>query len=313
MSRHKPSEWGVCLIAETGSQAHLRKLAAVTGVLTTRVKGPFPTEALFYSALQMSYIEPELREGHDEITRALQGTLPALVTVADIRGELHARSTSSDGVHSIEQMAVAAQQRGYEYVGISDHSQSLKIANGVSIEDLWAQIKFIEKLNKKRKGVRVLKSSEVDILTDGSLDYPDDLLRELDYTVCFIHSRFRLNREQQTERIPRAMDNRYFNILGHAMGRLLLTRPGYEVDMERIIGHARYTGCFFEINSSANRLDLWAVSQVGVKIAVTTDAQSTREFGTIERGIDQARRAALKPASILNCLPWESLQPLFRP
>ena len=269
------------------------------------------------AAFEMSYIEPELREGHDEIARARQGTLPKLVTVADIRGELHAHSTSSDGVHSIEQMAIAAQERGYEYIGISDHSQSLKIAKGVSIEDLWAQIKYIDKLNQKLKGVRVLKSSEVDILADGSLDYPDDLLRELDYTVCSVHSRFGLNREQQTERIMRAMDNRYFNILGHATGRLLLKRPGYEVEMERIIAHAKATGCFFEINSSPDRLDLSAeharsANEAGVKIAVTTDAHSMREFGTVQRGIDQARRAGLEPASVLNCLPWASLQPLFR-
>jgi DNA polymerase (family 10) len=157
----------------------------------------------------------------------------------------------------------------------------------------------------------------VDILADGSLDYPDDLLRELDYTVCSIHSRFGLNREQQTERILRAMDNRYFNILGHATGRLLLKRSGYEIDIGRIIAHARSSGCFFEINSSPDRLDLSAeharlAREAGVKTAVSTDAHSTHEFGTIQYGIDQARRAACEPPSILNCLSWMSLQPLFR-
>ena len=303
---------------ETGSEAHLRRLEAVTGKLTTAfAKGPFPTETAFYSAFEMCYVEPELREGHDEIARARQGTLPKLITASDIRGDLHAHSTSSDGVHSIEQMAIAAQERGYEYVGISDHSQSLKIAKGVSIEALWAQIEYIDKLNQKLNGVRVLKSSEVDILADGSLDYPDDLLRELDYTVCSVHSRFGLNRAQQTERIMRAMDNRCFTILGHATGRLLLKRPGYEVDMDRIIAHAKASGCFFEINSSPDRLDLSAeharsANEAGVKIAVTTDAHSTREFGTVQHGIDQARRAGLEPVSVLNCLPWPSLQPLFR-
>jgi DNA polymerase (family 10) len=314
----KPGNWGLRLIAETGSEAHLRKLEAVTGRLTApHAEGPFPTEPAFYSAFRISYIEPELREGYDEIERARHGTLPKLVTTVDIRGELHAHSTSSDGVHSIEEMALAARERGYEYIGISDHSQSLKIAKGVSIEDLWRQIKYIDKLNERLTGVRVLKSSEVDILADGSLDYPDDLLRELDYTVCSIHSRFGLNREQQTERILRAMDNRFFNILGHATGRLLLKRPGYEIDMDRIIAHASAAGCFFEINSSPDRLDLSAeharlANEAGVKIAVSTDAHSTREFGTVEHGIDQARRAGLEPASILNCLPWVSLQPLFR-
>jgi len=318
LRRAKPGNWGLCLITETGSEAHLRKLEAVTGKLTTVcAKGPFPTENAFYRAFEMSYVAPELREGHDEIARARQGTLPKLVTVADIRGELHAHSSSSDGVHSIEQMAIAAQERGYQYIGISDHSQSLKIARGVSVEDLWAQIKYIEKLNQKLKGIRVLRSSEVDILADGSLDYPDDLLRELDYTVCSVHSRFGLNREQQTERIMRAMDTPYFNILGHATGRLLLKRPGYEVDMDRLIAHAKATGCFFEINSSPDRLDLSAeharsANEAGVKIAITTDAHSTREFGTVRHGIDQARRAGLEPASVLNCLSWASLQPLFR-
>ena len=202
------------------------------------------------------------------------------MTAKDIRGDLHAHSTSSDGSDSIEDMAEAAKERGYEYIGISDHSQSLKIAGGVSIEDLWAQIKYIDKLNARLRGFRILKSSEVDILADGSLDYPDDLLRELDYTVCSIHSRFALNREQQTERLLRAMDNRYFNILGHATGRLLLKRPGYEVDFERVIEKARKKGCFFEINSSPDRLDLSAenarrAAEAGVMVAVNTDSHST--------------------------------------
>jgi DNA polymerase (family 10) len=157
----------------------------------------------------------------------------------------------------------------------------------------------------------------VDILADGSLDYPDDLLRELDYTVCSIHSRFAFAKEQQTERILRAMDNRYFNILGHATGRLLLKRPGYELDIERIIGHAKRNGCFFEINSSPDRLDLSAENarlahEMDVMIAVSTDAHSTREFGNVRYGIDQARRAGLDKKSILNCLPWSTLASLLR-
>src|SRR5205085_11310256 len=173
-------------------------------------------------------------------------------------------------------------ERGYEYIGISDHSQSLKIARGVSVEDLWEQIKYIDKLNGRLRGFRILKSSEVDILADGSLDYPDDLLRELDYTVCSIHSRFGLDRQQQTERILRAMDSRYFNILGHATGRLLLKRPGYEIDIERVIAQARQNGCFFEINSSPDRLDLSAenarrAAAAGVLISISTGSHSTGE------------------------------------
>jgi DNA polymerase (family 10) len=157
----------------------------------------------------------------------------------------------------------------------------------------------------------------VDILADGALDYPDSLLKELDYTVCSIHSRFALDRTQQTERILRAMDNRYFNILGHATGRLLLKRPGYEVDIDRIIGHAKDRGCFFEINSSPDRLDLSAenarmANQAGVKIAINTDAHSTGEFNMVIYGIEQARRAGLEKSAVLNCLPWADLCRAFR-
>ena len=202
-------------------------------------------------------------------------------------------------------------------IGITDHSQSLKIAGGVSIDDLWKQIRFIDKLNGRIHGIRILKSAEVDIVADGTLDYPDDLLKELDYTVCSIHSRFSLGKTAQTERILRAMDNRYFSILGHATGRLLLKRPGYEIDIERVITHAKQNGCFFEINSSPDRLDLSAENArlaaiAGVKIAVSTDAHSTREFDLIRYGLDQARRAGLEKSSVLNCLPWEKLSKLIK-
>ena len=229
------------------------------------------------------------------------------MTAKDIRGDLHAHSMSSDGVDSIEDMAEAAQERGYSYIGITDHSQSLKIASGVSVEDLWAQIRFIDKLNGKLRGFQILKSSEVDILADGSLDYPDELLKELDYTVCSIHSRFALGREAQTERILRAMDNRYFNILGHATGRLLLKRPGYEIDIERVIAHARENGCFFEINSSPDRLDLSAenarrAAEVGILISISTDSHSSGEWissvAVSTRGAAPAwRRAGFSTAS----------------
>lgn len=227
--------------------------------------------------------------------------------------DLHAHSTSSDGSDSIEDMAEAARERGYEYIGISDHSQSLKIAGGVSIGDLRTQIRIIDKLNGRLRGIRVLKSSEVDILGNGSLDYPEEILKELDYTVCSIHSRFGLDRDAQTERLLRAMDNRYFNILGHATGRLLLKRPGYEIDVDRVIEHARANGCFLEINSSPDRLDVSAdtarsAAAAGVLIAVSTDAHSTGELDLIRCGLDQARRAGLKPSQVLNSQPWPKLK-----
>lgn len=308
-------KWGVAMIVSTGSKEHLCKLATAGAKLEMlgASKDSYPSEAMVYRKLGMSFIEPELREGHDEVDLAAARKLPALVKSADIRGELHAHSTSSDGANTIEQMAAAARKKGYEYIGITDHSQSLKIAGGVAPADLWKQIGFIDKLNGRLRGIRVLKSAEVDILPDGSLDYADELLRELDYTVCSIHSKFSLGKAEQTERILRAMDNRYFTILGHATGRLLLKRPGFEIDMERIVDHARKNGCFFEINSSPDRLDLSAANarlarDAGIKIAISTDAHSTRELEFIRCGIEQARRAGLEKASVLNCLSWSELE-----
>jgi DNA polymerase (family 10) len=300
--------WGSELIRATGSEGHLKKLGRLKNL---------PEEAEVYRALELSFIPPELREGLDEVELARQNALPVLVTLTDIRGELHAHSTASDGANSIEQMARAARKKGYEYLGITDHSQSLKIARGLPEEDLWKQIRHIDQLNAASDDFRILKSAEVDILADGSLDYSDALLKELDYTVCSIHSRFGLGKAEQTERILRAMDNRYFTILGHATGRLLLKRTGYEIDIERVIEHARTNGCFFEINSSPDRLDLpWAqarlAAQGGVKIAISTDAHSTREYDLIRYGIDQARRAGLTAQSILNTRSWAELHALTR-
>ena len=301
------SDWGTWMVVCTGSKAHVRKVGTLQ---------EFPSEEALYGALGMQFVEPELREGNDELARAATGRLPRLVTVGDLRGELHAHSTSSDGGDSIVAMAEAARAQGYEYLGITDHSQSLKIARGVSITDLRAQIRYIDQLNGRLCGFRVLKSSEVDILADGTLDYPDELLRELDYTVCSIHSRFSLGKQEQTERILRAMDNPYFRILGHATGRLLLTRPGYEIDVERVIEQARQNGRFFEINSSPNRLDLPAehvrrAAEAGVKIAINTDAHGVGEYGLVRCGIDQARRAGLEASMVLNCQPVERLMALF--
>ena len=309
--------WGFHIVVCTGSKAHLKKLPATTGPLRDLERKEFASEKSLYKHFGLQFIEPELREGHDEVQQALSGTLPQLVTAKDIRGELHAHSRSSDGEDSIEHMAEAARERGYEYIGITDHSQSLKIAGGVSIEDLWAQIRYIDKLNSKLRGVRILKSSEVDILADGSLDYPNDLLRELDYTMCSIHSRFALGKTAQTRRLLRAMDNRYFNILGHATGRLLLKRPGYEIDVERVVEHAKQNGCYFEINSSPDRLDLSAenarhAAAAGVMIAITTDAHSTSELDLVRCGLDQARRAGLQKSQVLNSLSSAKLKRMFR-
>ena len=310
--------WGLSLIQRTGSEAHLKKLQKMTGSLSAlKLTASFPTEQSFYDHFGLQFIDAELREGIDEVKQARAGILPVLVTKDDILGDLHLHTDASDGSNSIEQMVTAAQDKGYAYIGITDHSQSLKIAGGLSPKRLWKQIRIIDRLNERLNGIRILKSAEVDILADGSLDYLDDLLRELDYTVCSVHSRFALGREQQTERIMRAMDNRYFTILGHATGRLLLKRPGYEIDINCIVAHAKENGCFFEINSSPDRLDLSAenariAAAAGISIAVSTDAHSTHELDAIRYGIEQARRAGLEKALVLNCQPIDTLTKLFR-
>ena len=308
------SRWGLALINATGSEAHVKALRERLGPLSkwARNKKALLDETSTYRAAGLAFIPPELREGRDEIEQAAAGRLPTLVTVGDIRGELHSHTTSSDGIHSIEEMATAARERGYDYLGVTDHSQSLKIARGLPEEALWEQIRAIDRLNERGAGVRLLKSAEVDILADGSLDYPDELLAELDYTICSIHSKFRLGTTEQTERIMRAMDNPYFKILGHTTGRLLLRRSGYEVDWERLISHAREAHVSFEINASPDRLDLSAenarrVHAAGIKIAVCTDAHHVRELDYMRCGIDVARRAGLEKKDILNCLPWPKL------
>lgn len=309
--------WGLALIAATGADAHVAQLERRGLGRLTRSRDTLADEETVYRKLGLRFIAPELREGLDEIALAAKNRLPELVTLADIRGELHAHTTASDGAHTIEQMAAAARERGYRYLGITDHSQSLKIAGGLSETELAKQIRRVDALNKKLSGFRILKSAEVDIRIDGTLDYPDALLRRLDYTICSIHSRFALGKQAQTERLLRAMDNRHFTILGHATGRLLLRRPGYEIDLERVIAHARQRGCFFEINASPDRLDLRAeharlAREAGVKIAVCTDAHSIRELDYLRCGIDQARRAGLRRQDVLNCLTWSELRRVFK-
>lgn len=309
--------WGLALIRHTGSKTHISRLTRVTGSLFGLERTTFfSTEEAFYKRFKLQFIPPELREGLDEVRLAREGKLPILITQEDLRGDLHMHTEASDGVNTLEQMALAGKSHRYAYIGISDHSPSLKIANGLSVGRLKNQIRAIDKLNQKLSGIHLLKSAEVDILADGSLDYPDEILRELDYTVCSIHSRFAMNKEQQTERILRAMDNPYFNILGHATGRLLLKRPGYEIDIERVIKHARQNGCFFELNSSPDRLDVSAenarlIREAGILIAISTDSHSTGELATMRFGLEQARRAGLDKGSVLNTRPLSELVKLF--
>jgi DNA polymerase (family X) len=316
------SEWGLTLLKETGSAAHMAELKSIADKRYRRfdVKSfgrSAADEAAVYQRLGVHFIEPELREGNGEVTASKDNALPHLVTVQDIRGDLHMHTTASDGVHTILEMAEAAKAHGYKYIAITDHSQSLKITNGLSERRLFGHIKAIDKVNARLSGITILRSSEVDILEDGRLDYSNAALKELDFTICSIHSKFALSPQQQTERIMRAMDNRYFNILGHATGRLLLRREGYEPDIERLIKHAMDTGCHFEINSNPNRLDLsdeharWA-KNAGMRLAINTDAHSIEELDFISAGINQARRAWIEADDVLNALPLSKLKQALR-
>jgi DNA polymerase (family 10) len=324
--RWTPEEhWGLALLQATGSHAHLKELEtwlkpknlSLSPAALRRRKIKMEAEEDLYAGFELQFIDPELREGNGEVASAAANQLPKLVAEADIRGDLHMHTTASDGANSVEEMAHAARERGYEYIAISDHSQSLKITNGLTEKRLLQHIRAIDRLNKKLRGFRILKSAEVDILEDGKLDYSNAVLKHLDFTICSIHSRFNLSREQQTARVLRAMDNPYFTILGHATGRLLLRREGYDIDMERVLKHARDIGCFFEINSSPDRLDLSAdharaALGLGIKIAINTDAHSIRELRFMTAGIQQARRAWLTADDVLNTRHLNQLLKILR-
>jgi DNA polymerase (family X) len=321
--RYTPlKEWGLTQVLATGSAAHVEELrgyfARLRRHLTAKSLGKnAASEEAVYARAGLQYIEPELREGKGEIIAAAAGQLPALVRLADIYGDLHMHTTASDGANSIEEMAEAAQARGYKYIAITDHSQSLKITNGLDPRRLRAQHKAIDKLNNRLKTITVLKSAEVDILEDGRLDYPNSVLKGFDLTICSIHSRFALDKRRQTERLMRAMDNPYFNILGHATGRLLLKREGYEIDFEKVLKHALACGCFFEINSSPDRLDLSdehvrMAKEAGVKIAINTDAHSVAEMDFISAGLNQARRGWLERSNVLNAHSLATLKKLLK-
>lgn len=309
-------EWGIAQIERTGSKAHVEQLmkylADKKRAAKKFVAASNATEEQLYRLAGLSFIPPELREGGNEIEAAADGSLPMLIELKDLCGDLHMHTTASDGANTLEEMAEAARARGYQYIAITDHSQSLKIAGGLSESELLEQIKMIDRFNERSQDLTVLKSSEVDILEDGSLDYPNSILKHLDFTICSIHSRFALNKRQQTDRIRRAMDNRFFTILGHATGRLLLKREGYEIDVRQVLKQAAANQCFLEINSSPDRLDLSAehahlAKEFRIIIAVNTDSHSTRELRFMSAGINQARRAWLEASTVLNSLPLPTL------
>lgn len=319
--------YGAALHYFTGSKAHniairkmgVRKSLKINeyGVFEGEKRIAGATEVEVYATVGLPYIEPELREDRGEIEAALQNKLPELVTLHDIRGDLHAHTNVSDGHFSLQEMAEAAQKRGYEYFAITEHSQHVTVARGLDAHALRRHIDNIDKLNGTLRGITILKGIEVDILEDGTLDLPDDILKELDVVAGSIHYKFNLSETRQTERIIRAMDNKYLQILAHPSGRLINERPPYEVDMEKIIEGAQERGCFLELNSHPDRLDLNDIyckeaKELGVKIAISTDAHTINTLDNMKYGIGQARRGWLSADDVLNTRSLPDLKKLLK-
>ncbi|MFC0336825.1 DNA polymerase (family 10) [Kushneria avicenniae] len=319
--------FGAALYYFTGSQAHniaTRKMATGRGLRINEYgiyKGKQQlagrTEEEVLAKIDLPWIAPELRENRGEIEAALEGTLPELVTLDDIRGDLHMHTTASDGQASLEKMVHAARKRGYRYIAITDHSQRLAMANGLDARRLREQMAEIDALNGRLKNFTVLKGNEVDILEDGTLDLPDDVLAELDVCVFSVHSKFNLSREKQTERILRAMDNPHVNILAHPTGRIINGREGYDVDIEAVLHGARARGVFLEINAQPARLDLtdhWVcmARDIGVALAINTDAHATGQLGHMTVGVTQARSGWLERKDVLNTRTVTQLKKLMQ-
>ena len=276
----------------------------------------FPEEAGVYELIGLPFIEPELREGRGEIEAGDTGELPDLVTVEDIRGDLHCHTTLSDGRNSLEEMADAARRRGYAYLAITDHSASHGFGNHVTAKQLAKRIEEIRTWNESApRGFRLLAGSEVNIGLDGSLDYPDELLAELDWVVGSVHTSFAISEQAMTERVIAAMENPLVDCIGHLTGRLLLRREPYGVDMVRIAEAAAGTGTMMEINGNPNRRDLnehnaKLAAEAGVRIICTTDAHGTETLANIRYSVATARRAWLSAGQIANTRTWRSFASL---
>lgn len=319
--------FGAALCYFTGSKAHniaVRKIGVAKGCKVNeygvfkgekRVAGR--TEQDVYAKLGLAYIEPEMREDRGEIELAAKGRLPKLVTLDDIRGDLHCHTDLTDGRNTLEEMAAAAGERGYEYLAVTDHTKHVTVAHGLDKAGMMTAIRRIDRLNTKLDGITILKSAEVDILEDGRLDLPDSVLRELDLVVCAVHYKFNLPEKKQTARILRALDNRHCNILAHPGGRLINVREPYEVDIQTIMNAARERGCFLELNAQPARLDLTDVhckmaKDMGLKVAISTDAHNTAQFDYMRFGIGQARRGWLEARDVLNTRGLVELKKLLR-
>jgi DNA polymerase (family X) len=321
------ASYGAALHYFTGSKAHdiaIRRLGQDRGLKISeygvfrgedRVAGK--TEAEVFASVGLPYIEPELREDRGEIEAAQRGELPALITAGDIRGDLHAHTNATDGRSSLEEMVQGALDRGYEYLAITNHSAYVTVARGLNIEGLLKELDRIDRISGRFPGITILKSSEVDILEDGALDYPDHILKMLDFTVCSIHSRMHLPEEKQTDRVIRAMDNPHFTIFAHPTGRLINKRKPYEINLSRVMAAAKERGCFLEINAHPERLDLDDVRcreahDLGLQVAISTDSHSAADLDCMALGIHQARRGWIEKGDVINTLGLDELKKKFR-
>jgi DNA polymerase (family 10) len=318
--------YGAALLYFTGSKAHNIALRGIAiergwklneyGLFSGQRRIAGATEEEVYKKLGLAYIPPEMREDRGEVDLARKNHLPHLVGLSDIKGDLHVHSTWTDGTASIAEMVHAAQQRGYNYLAITDHSRRVTMAHGLTAARLTQQIKEIDRLNAKLDGFTILKGIEVDILADGKLDLPDAVLARLDVVVASVHYNFDLSRDAQTERIVRAMDNPHVSVIAHPTGRLIGEREPYAVDIDRVITAARERGCCLEINAGPDRLDLndihaQAAKAAGVKLVISSDAHAPATLDWMRFGIDQARRGWIEPDDVVNTRPLAALKKLL--
>jgi len=306
----------------TGSKAHnirIRSLGAEKGlkineygVFRKEKKIGGKTEEEIFRVIDLPYIPPELREDRGEIEAALNGTLPSLVELKNIRGDLHVHSNWTDGKNSIEEMAQAARLRGYQYIAICDHSPTIGITNGLSPKRLQKQIQEIEKVNKTLKGLKVLTGIEVDIKSDGQLDFEDEMLATLEWVVAAVHTRFSQSKKEMTNRIIRAIENPNVDIIAHPTGRLIGKREPYEVDMDKIMDACKANTKILELNACPERLDLSDVNcrkakEKGIKIVISTDAHMDVHLNWMKFGVATARRGWIEPQDVVNSLSLSGL------
>jgi len=317
-----PESYGATLQYFTGSQAHTVKVRSLAikkglkineyGVYRRGNKVAGETERDVYKSLELPLIPPELREDRGEIEAALENKLPDLIELSDIKGDLHMHTTWSDGKTSIKDMAESAMKLGYSYVAITDHSPSSVIANGLSVKRLAQKKKELEKADKEIEGIKVLMGTEVDIKPDGTLDYPDKVLKGLDVVIASVHSGFKMDIETMTERILSAVRNPYVHAIGHPTGRLINERDPYEVDIDRLIEAALEYGKALEVNGSYRRLDLKDLHvrkavEAGVRIIISTDAHHPEQLLQMKLGVGTARRGWVEKKSVLNTLNTNEL------